>query len=201
MKRKTIILTIGLSIGFALSNCCDCPPYLEFFDIQGVEVLNLKKREGSGIEALSENEQVSFSNYSSLIIDFQVEYHSSNCNHNKWNFSLMNSALACSCNFDGESGSKEEKLNSLTILTLNDFDPDHLANDTINDLFDVSIFREVIDLEAFIQQDTSLIEEESISLFLKKAPELNNEFKVKVILELSTNEKYEAESLPILIAD
>ena len=104
---------------------------------------------------------------------------------------------ACTPLEPGDEGSKTEKLNSLNIITLNDFDVEHLANDTINDLFQTKIHHaDMIDLEEYLAQDTSLIKHQYLELHLKKAPELDHEFKVKVIVDLSTDETYEVESIP-----
>lgn len=203
MKIKTLVLTLILVVGFSFSNCdrnvidCNCPPVLDFFDIQGLELINYKKSGECCTDKISENEEVNFLDYHNLLIHYEVDYISQS--HKNWNFSLMNSALACSCIADGALGSKEEKLNSLSIITLNDFDSNHLANDTINDLFDVKVVNDLVDLDEYISQDTSLIQSQFLELNLKKAPELNKEFRIKVIVNLSNNETYESESAPIRI--
>ncbi len=207
MKIKTYILTLILAIGFTFQNCdpfgddCDCPPFLgNYFDIRGIELINYKKRGDCCADIIAENEEVYFSEYHGLTIDYIVEYHSNSYKQkNAWNFSLMNTALACSCPENGWEGSKDEKLDLLTIITLNDFDDEHIANDTINDLFEARFHNQTIDLNEYLQQDTTLMLFEDFGLKLKKAPELNEEFKIKVIMELSTNETYEAESVPIKI--
>jgi hypothetical protein len=207
MRLRTIFLTAIMVSGFAFQNCnpfevdCNCPPFLgDYFDIQGIELINYKKRGECCVDKILGNEEVKFSDYHGLTIDCVVEYHTSNCNRNKpWGFSIINSALACSCLENGWEGSKEEKLTSMTILTLNDFDDEHLANDTINALFEVRFHNEILDLNEYLLQDTSIMKFEDFGLKLKKAPELDNEFKIKVIMELSTNEIYESESLPIKI--
>lgn len=76
-----------------------------------------------------------------------------------------------------------------------------MANDTINSLFD-GIFRGVrYDLNEYLHEDPEYIMNINFDLKLKKAPELNNEFKVKLILELSTNEVYVLESETVLITN
>ncbi len=203
MRIKTCILTLVLAIGFSFSNCdpfdddCNCPPVLDYFDIQGLELKSYKQSGECCKDEISENEEINFSDYHSLFLFYEVDYISQN--HNHWNFSLMNSALACSCIGDGAQGSKNEKLNSFTIITLNDFDSDHLANAPINDFFSVKVVNDFVDLNEHLSQDTSLILNQFLELKLKKAPELDNEFKVKVIVNLSTNETYESESAPIRI--
>ena len=87
---------------------------------------------------------------------------------------------------------------------MNDFDSDHLANSNINDLFDYhgSMFNYLessMPLTQFLDEQSGNIQEEDMVLSLKKAPVLNQEFKVKVVMELSTNEIHEVESGPIFI--
>jgi len=114
--------------------------------------------------------------------------------------------IANACSYiPGTKGSKEEALVDFSIITLNDFDADHLANSNINDLFNyyggyISFFDAIpVPLTQFLDEQTGIIEEEDMVLELKKAPELNQEFKIKVVLELSTGEVYEYETEPIYI--
>lgn len=211
MKFKTILLTIALAIGFSFQNCdqsddfgdCICPPIIgNYFDINGILVKNLRGNGGCCGRIIKENDEVKLSEYDALYLECIVDFYGNNCNKNKSRgFSLMNSALACSCQWDGELGSQEEKLNSLTILTLNDFDNEHLANDTINDLINIDNHNGYINLNEYLLQDTSLMMYYEFEMRLTKAPVLNDTFQYKVIMELSTNEVYETESIPMIITD
>jgi len=121
----------------------------------------------------------------------------------KWSFSLMPTANACSV-IPGTEGSKEEALVNFSITTLNDFDTEHLANSNINDLFDYhgGFFKALdnpIPLTQFIDEQTENLEQEDMILELKKAPEMNPEFKIKILMELSTGEVYEVEAAPIIV--
>ena len=204
MKTKTILITLILAIGFSFPSCdpyeagmdCSCPRIDgEYFDIQDIEAANV-----ATIAPLNENDTINFDEYRFLQIDYLVEYHSS-VEPTNWSFSLLNSAYACSCIENGMYGSKTEKLENLTLITLNDFDDTHLANDTINDLFEIqhSFPQEISDINEYLMQDTSLIQEQALRLFLKRPPSLNPNFQVKLVLELSTNEIYEATTTPIVI--
>ena len=51
----------------------------------------------------------------------------------------------------------------------------------------------------FLEEQTGNLQGESMILELKKAPKLNQEFKVKVVVELSTGEVFEVESELIVI--
>jgi len=113
---------------------------------------------------------------------------------------FITSALACSCNENGGYGAKTESITSLTLITLNDFDAEHPAGDTINDLFSTyfngTMYNNIVD---FPTQNAGLIQQEDIELFLSKPPVDNPEFKVKVIFKLSTGEEYTVESKPVII--
>lgn len=208
MKIKIPLLTIILAIGVALPTCqveddlnCSCPPVLgEYFDIQGFELFNYKKRDGASIAMITENESISFSDFHGMLIQYEAEYHSYNCTQKGWNFSLINSALACSCIENGFGGSKTEKLKNLTVITLNDFNEQYAANDTLNNLIVVKEYNYEIgqDLNLYLEQDTSLIRSEHLWLGLKESPTLEKEVRLKLILELSTEEIFEVENAPIV---
>ena len=198
-KAKVLLLTILLTVGFSFQNCsirCNCPVFEgEFFDIQGMDIVNYTTSSGDEIE---ENEVVEFPFYGSMTLLFDVDYVASNCRHNNsGGFSLMSSAYACSCLDNGISGSKNEKISSLNIVTLNDFNDDFMANDTINELINVRGTQ--LNVNEYLASDTSLIRNRAFEMDLSIPPSLNEEFKVKVFLELSTNETYEAESIPFII--
>lgn len=207
MKFKTVLLTLVLIAGFTFQNCgvdddCNCPTVLEFFDIQDMTMSTFKKVGSNNYSTTTINvgESIDFANYHSMRVEFQVDYLAiqAPCSKsNGWNFSLMNSAYACSCIENGFQGSKDEKLESISVITLNDFDDNYKANAVINDLFDIEVLYETSDLNEFLAQDTSIIAEEYFSLFLKKAPETDEIFQVKVVVEISDGEKYEVESTPV----
>lgn len=196
MKSKVVLLTTLLTIGFTFQNCipeCNCSPIdTPFFDIKGIAISNMPSKA-----------EVDFENYFGIYMSYQVDYITSVCEKKQdWGFSLMNTALACDCDFNGSQGSKNEKLDNVTVITLNDFDSEHLANDTINDLMQVRVGEfNLVDLDQYLQQDSMLIPKVNLELglMLKKAPELNKSFEVKIIVDLSTSETYEATSQPITI--
>lgn len=214
MNLKVVLLTIFLAIGFSFHNCSndydcsDCTPIeSEYFDIQGMNITTSKvgatEQQSSEIQL---NETVSFENFKMVSLIFSVNYIAQNWQKkNLPSFSLMNTAYGCSCVYNGISGSKEEVLENITFITLNDFDNEHLTNDTINDLLKMRVSNSIggkyysTEIEAYLLSDSTNIKEEWLQFELQKAPEINTEFKIKAIIELSTGEIYEAESLPIFI--
>ncbi|OAD91498.1 hypothetical protein A7A78_03115 [Aequorivita soesokkakensis] len=180
---------------------CNCGPITgRYFDINGMELNNYKKVGENSVSLMVENEAVPYSDYSGLTVEYSVDYISQK--RSKWpNFSLTPSAYACSCVGNGESGSKNEKLSNLTVITLNDFDETHRANDTIDDLILVKGYYSEVDeyLEDYLVNDTQNIQFEGIQLLVDRKPTLNENYKVKVVVELSTGEVYQKVSETIKI--
>lgn len=202
---RTTILILVLTTGFIFPSCdddflidCDCSSIEPHFNIKNLEIQNTIRNANWFQVDLNETDSIEFALYEGIKLDYIVDYHSSI----NLNFSLMNSAMACTCLERGYGGSTTEKIESLDIITLNDFDAEHLAGSKINDLLTLSFFgRNNLDekktLNDFLAENTSFIEMEDILLTLEKSPELNPNFHVKVIFKLSTGEVYEAENRTI----
>lgn len=205
---RTKVLVFILVIGLPLQMCspengddCNCGPITgKYFDINGMELNNYKKVGENSINRMIENEAVSYEEYAGLGVEYEVDYISRK-NTRKPAFSLIPSAYACSCIYDGELGSKFEKLSNITVITLNDFDETHRANDTLNDLIIVKGFylQEDQYLQDFLINDTLNIQFPGIQLKVDRKPTLNENYKVKVVVELSTGEVYEEISESIKI--
>ena len=178
-------------------HCGGSSSYFDVLGIEGVFFLNASDRE------IAPNETVTFDELGRIYFGYDVDYHSIELPGRDWSFSLLPTAYACSPIF-GDKGSETEALVSFSITTLNDFDDEHLANSNINDLFDYhgaeeGIMNPAIPLTQFLDEQTGNLQYEHMLLELKKAPELNQEFKVKVAVELSTGEMYEFEAASIFI--
>ncbi len=205
---RTKVLVFALVVGLPLQMCspengddCNCGPITgRYFDINGMELNNYKTVGTNSVSLMVADEAVQYDDYAGLLVDYSVDYISQS--RSKWpSFSLIPGAYACSCVSDGDRGSKNEKLANLTVITLNDFDDDHLANDTINDLIVVKGFYYEGDqyLEDYLVSDTINIQFPGIQLLVDKKPALNENYKVKVIVELSTGEVYQKVSESIKI--
>jgi len=207
---RILLLTLLLSTGFLLPSCekdvtsCDGVDVnaFRYFDIQGIDAFIYK--DALGFELMTTIDTITFSGKVGLYLDYVAEYHAIVEPSKSTSFSLINSAWACSIPVGGYDGSKTEKLVNLSIVTLNDFDEMHLANSSINDLLDYDgtyDIGEKMPLEDFLANQSENIMYEILTLQLKKAPELNREFRYKVMVELSTGEVYEAESVPVYFRD
>jgi len=208
---KYFILTTILIVGISLPSCdddhidCGSSPTV-YFDVEGLEIL-LYQDFNRGL-AIASEESVQFNDGKYIHLDYIVNYHTQNTLKKDWSFSLINSAYACSPIF-GAASSKTENLVKFSIITLNDFDDEHLANSDITDQFEYlgyfleSEFADWIDSNSLTDHLSDSLDKrlngEDMFLKLTKAPELNSEFKIKISMELSTGEIYEVESHPIFI--
>lgn len=205
---RTKVLVFILVIGLPLQMCspendddCNCGPITgKYFDIQGMDLENYKNVDENAVSPMMPNEAVPYDEYAGLRINYDVDYISQG-RAKKPSFSFIQSAYACSCIFDGELGSKYEKLSTITVISLNDFDETHRANDTINDLIIVKGFylQEDQYLQDFLVNDTLNIQFPGIQLKVDRKPTLNENYKVKVLVELSTGEVYQETSESIKI--
>lgn len=202
----TVGITLILVIGFTMPSCepkdsCHGVVFRNYFEVENIEVKSFT--DYSENESIALNDSVTFEEIDVIHVDYIVNYIASNQPKRDWSFSLMPSALACSF-IPGSSGSKTERLTKFSIITLNDFDDDHPANSNINELFDYEGYYwdtldDSIPLTQFISEQTENLKEEDMFLKLKKAPEINKEFRLKVVMELSTGAIHEFETEPFFI--
>ncbi|AFL81241.1 hypothetical protein Aeqsu_1762 [Aequorivita sublithincola DSM 14238] len=205
---KTKVLVFVLVIGLPLQMCspiddddCNCGVVTgKYFDINGMELKNYKKVGENSVNLMIPNEAVSYEKYAGLTVEYSVDYISQS-RPKRPSFSLIPSAYACSCIGNGDYGSKFEKLSNITVITLNDFDETHKANDTINDLILAKGFYNQEDeyLQNYLINDTTNIQLPAIKLLVDRKPTLDENYKVKVIVELSTGEIYQNVSESIII--
>ena len=208
-KLKTIILTVLLTTGLIMPGCrnvtsCDGVVFQNYFDIFGITTFNFTEYNGFGEGTeIAPADTITFDQLDRIYVDFLVDYVVLAPSKQDWSFSLIPSANACSY-IPGSRGSKEEALVNFSIITLNDFDDDHLANSNMNDLFDyhgsyMEVLAIPVSLPQFLSSQTGNIEQEDMVLRLRKAPFLNPELKLKLVMELSTGETFEEEIDPIII--
>lgn len=192
MKTKIVFLTLILTIGFTFQNCCNCPEIDgEFFDIRDMEVIHQDSR-----GFFTDLEELSFNEYGFLALIFEVDYIAfQECMH--WNFSTMSSAYGCDCTVNGTSGSRDEMIQNLDVITVNDYNEDYAAGDTINELINVFTFGEEIDLNTYVESVVENIQETSLRMTLDEVPTMNNEFQVRIRMDLSTGERYDVISRAI----
>ena len=196
MKSLRIALLIGICfIGVHFQNCCNCPEINEFFDIQDMVVTyNLSD---SPIP-LETDTTILFSELLNFQTDFIVQYisdidHNSSDRFKFTGFSTMPQAYGCDCAQLGDSGSKNERLENISIITTRPFNSEFGAFDTISSLFTISPElqpQRSIDLDTYLGQELDLIQQEFLALQLAEAPEIDSVFQAIFSIELSTGEVY-----------
>ena len=115
MNSRTLLLTSILFLGVTFQNCSDphcvcCDLELsapgDFFDIEGIgSIKHVDKN-----RVYFESNQIRFEDYDYFSLDFMVDYISFKQSR-KFNFSLMNSAFACSPLNEDISDQKKSPLN------------------------------------------------------------------------------------------
>ncbi len=135
MKRILPIFLLLLT-GFGLYNCniCNCQPTRgSFFRFTAIDAFNYREVLDSSPVAVPEGEVVSYQEYvlgMNGIIDYYGNIKSRE--EPSWQFpSLISSAYACSCDFDGSQGMKE-RINSLTFIARSNYNTQYNIGDTLN---------------------------------------------------------------------
>lgn len=195
---RTMCLTFLLFIGIGIPSCtdeCSCPPMEgTHFSIQDISLLNYEQKSGGPLSALEANDTVQMHEYV-LELQFETTYVSTLFRPRPAPFSLISSAYACSCLYDGVEGAKET-VESLTLVSLNDFDDQHLAGDTITSFFEVDHYGPTNDVEEFFQQQ---LWQEQYFLKLTKKPASGEPLQIKLVLTLDNGLVLEAENRAVFI--
>lgn len=198
LKSKTLYSTLFLLCGISFFHCidCDCSFVKPFFQTKDM-TLQHRQTNGSLSAPYSIDKPLPFERYASLRLRFDVDYLVQHCPHDYLpNFSQT--ALACSCNPPGWQGAKAERLESLHIVSLYDFNADIRRLDTLNAYFEISSqdfsFFLQEDLNAYLQRDTGLLSNSYFDLHLLEKSSANDTFQVKVIATLNDSVEYVVES-------
>lgn len=201
MTRLRITLILFLVFGFTLTNCdkddCGCPPFEgAYFDIQGIKsIRHFERISEDVVSTLPDGGQVPFDNYHGFTMNYSLTYLSMN-HGEKSHTSGMGQLYACSClEYSGMEGSKHERIEKLTGITLNDFNERFKANDTINEILSVR----GQPLNEYLSQNTELISHSKMTFSLEEPPSSSDPFKVKLVVELSTGETYEQETSTVIL--
>lgn len=192
-KFFTFILFIGVNVScyFWIDDCTGPEYDPSYFNIIGLEAgiySDQWQRRFAEDTLMSSDLHVFF--------DFQMEFFSFFKPQQAQPFlSFGNSAYACSPLPRGSGGSKTERFEKISIITLFDFNEKYKAQDTITEIVDFSLggienpspyyFGNNLDLEAF--GPYPLLELANFS-----QTEVLKPFQVKLIVKLNTGEEYEA---------
>lgn len=205
-SAKTILLTLYFFIGILVPACelnpgldCDCGDY-RYFNVTDLTVDPVN--DFDRMSPIAPGQQVVLADFAGFYIDYVTDYHACAQPKTDWSFSLLTPAYGCSCAV-GWEGSKNEELVSFTVSTINDFDDDHLAGSSINDLlqYQGSYFDEDnVPLNDFLaDEQMGKLRFEDMRLRLTQAPEIDSVLQVQVRMELSTGEVYDVPSAAIVL--
>ncbi|MEL6925306.1 MAG: hypothetical protein AAFO94_14765 [Bacteroidota bacterium] len=198
---RLLALTLLLVTGFAFPSCdkdtvtmCDCSAY-SYFDVVGMEELDFYRESGNN-RTLQPTDSISVLELGAMQLNLKVEFLAS-LNQSRSGFSLINSAMACSC-AGGGKGAKTEKIEDLRIITLHDFDADHPADSDITAMFDFdgSITNQPSQplLEYLEENKDEKMMFYLMAFRLKERPAAANDFQVRLELSLSSGERYSIQS-------
>ncbi len=176
-----------------LIGCWTCPEIQgNYFDIEGIRLKEYRHINNS-LDLLSEGEEIDYKElYISL--DFDVRFYGL---YQLGSNPFLNSSYALSCGGDGDAGSREI-LKNITITTLNNFDANYLATDTINDLITTNVYSDKKSLTEFLKQDSLRVDYFSLGLLLNKKP-VYSESTFKIVFELVNGEIYSGITKTLLI--
>lgn len=186
MKNKLLILLGGFLFIFFLGlfSCDKCGPFPNKFKTIGLNWFNYKAiySDTAKIKLILskiDHDTVDYYLYSIFIKPKQETFFAQNCN--KWSFSLINSAYACSPGIP----ETDEKIDSIVITSTKDFDINHPSGSELSDLFDIivldhanNIYHKKFRLKEYIKSNPFVPNE--LTLILTKQPDLTTDFEFLV---------------------
>ena len=194
MKRTFLVLAFcGL---FVIPECnpCRCPDISgeEFFDIEGIEIGHIRSSGGF----IDTDQPIARSEYGGIALSLETEYVAHTVLPS---YSLFtSSAFACSCPDPGWLGAATESFESIVITTVNDFDEDIRAGDTITDLFLIRYDLDTLSISEFLEADTGTVRQERYNMTLTADPQNDSlGFAAEVRVMLSNGESYKDTSTPV----
>lgn len=174
--------------------CDKCPPSKNYFDIEGVHLqsdFNTMARTRPDFGSIYSKDSVKFE-YFTLHVFYNLRYYSLN---QPKTFSFIPSAYALDCPINGEGGT-EEKIESLTLVALSDYNTNYKAGDTLNNIMNVN----GLPVSKFNKtKDQFDIDQLGFLIDLTEKPDTTIKHSFKLIYKLQNGETYEAASEPIKI--
>ncbi|PWJ34191.1 hypothetical protein [Sediminitomix flava] len=190
MKNRFLKSLILLIISFLPIRCtnCNCDNEYRYFDITDMSAVQYNVNDQSGFQTISNGQTVNITDFR-IGYKFDTELLSA---IQARSFSLTQEVFACDCY--AIERSKEERFVSLSFITNYDFDENHQAGSSINDLLQNGS----LNLEEYLNYTEPIVFKEDI-FELKSPPTLSNKFKFTVIATLSNGEIYSSESEEVTI--
>lgn len=193
-KRLLTILTVVL-IMIGPTSCLlfeQCGGTLPFFKIEGLEISNLQNV-GNQPTLVTTNSPVLWNNFY-MSMDFQKTFHAYSRNSSGSNL------FALDCVQDGYMGS-EVGLDTIFVVTLNNYNNDFVANDTINNILETPNYISGLSpLSEYVQENKEGIRYGGLSLTLNQPPSVNlSTHQFKIIFILKNGEVFEQTNEPVLL--
>lgn len=208
-KKKITALLALIALVYGFPSCgslfVDCEEEPRYFNITGLKIENCQISENGfggklNWKFVEAGETIPFEEFF-MRGSFDLEYFSKN--EPAFNFKLPNNAYASDCPVPGQGGSRE-KLDTLYLVTNNDFNEHFSAGDTINEIVESKggNVRHYQDLQRFnplifyfFIENKEYIVEDVFSLRINQEPtfkDLSHSF--KIIYKLENGEVYTAQT-------
>ena len=183
--KRTFLLLLFSGVIF-LPNCtrCRCPEIEDpYFDISNIQTGHISTMSGF----VNLDKPIAKHEYAGIALSLEVEYLASMSFTNPF----IHSAMACSCPEPGDLGAKNERFESIVVTTVNDFNQDIQAGDTITGLFSIRADLDTTTIDAFIDGQEENIRTQWYELYLNAEPDNDTlGFEVEVQVTLSNGETY-----------
>lgn len=186
---KRVALLAVVFWAFVIASCLDCPQIQGvYFNVKGMTAREFRQN-GAEVRA---GEELTIGE---LIVlqQFNLEYYSKG----ETTGSLISPTYAKECPQNGERGSKEV-LKNIVIQTINKYNDDYLAGDTLNDIVNVQVFGLNVPLNAFLTRDSMRVNYEGFGWSLITAP-TQHQSKFRTTVTFTNGEKYVTETEQILL--
>jgi len=187
MKNKILALLGGSLFMLVLGLfSCDpnCGPFPTKFNVVGLDwhifkAIYTDTEVNKLMLSEIENDSVEYKHYA-IDIDPEIETYFAKV-YDKWNFSLIQSAYACS----PPPLTTDEIIDSIVIVSETDFDLNHSSGTNLSDLFDIvirddanSIWFDKYDLDDYLATHPNV--PNNLTLILKEPPDVTSEFEFLV---------------------
>ncbi|NQV52714.1 MAG: hypothetical protein HQ500_05990 [Flavobacteriales bacterium] len=183
--KRTLLLLLFSGVLF-LPNCirCHCPAVEDpYFDVSNIQVGHISTMSGF----INLDEPISKNEYAGIALSLDVEYLAATRMINPF----IQSAMACSCPDPGDLGAKHERFESIIVTTVNDFNQNIQAGDTITSMFSIRADLDTTSIDAFIDGQEENLRSQWYELYLNGIPENDSlGFEVEVQVTLSNGESY-----------
>ena len=177
-----------------------CPDVLEYFKINGISSQNLvlTDNENDRLKTLNENSIILWNKFH-LSYRFETEYIAK-----RKSINTTGGLMAFSCAAPGYNGDKIG-IDTLFIKTINNYNEEYTAGDTINEIVKISDWNYYLNLETenlksisnYIDINTERILSETFDIKIMEAPSTDGEHSFQVIYKLNNGEIFKHQSSPV----